>query len=46
MLQRDLNAVSTMGLIERKYGKVRARRELIEAFLPQKVAPIPLPDQP
>ena len=40
MLQRDLNATAKMGLIERKYGKVRARRDLIQAFLPRKVEPI------
>ena len=40
MLQRDLNATAKMGLIERKYGKVRARRDLIQAFLPRKVDPI------
>ena len=33
-LQRDLAAVEEMELIERKSGSVRARRELILAFLP------------
>ena len=33
-LQRDLAAVEEMGLVERKPEGVRARRELILAFLP------------
>lgn len=38
MLQRDLNAISSMNLIERKHhGKVRARKEIIQAFLPARV---------
>jgi hypothetical protein len=39
MLQRDLNSISRMGLIDRKYGRVRARTGLIQAFLPGRVAP-------
>jgi len=34
MLQRDLNALAGMGLIERKHGKVKARKTIIQAFLP------------
>lgn len=34
MLQRDLNAISQLGLIQRKHGKVRATKEIISAFLP------------
>ena len=34
MLQRDLNALAKMALIERRRGKVRARKSLIQAFLP------------
>ncbi len=37
MLQRDLNAVSKMGLIQRRYGEVRARMFIIQAFLPARV---------
>ena len=37
MLQRDLNAVKNMGLVEREYGKVRARTEMILAFLPERL---------
>jgi Fic family protein len=37
MLQRDLNAIAEMGLITRKYGKVKVRKELIQAFLPHRV---------
>lgn len=37
MLQRDLNALSKMKLIERKHGKVRARKSIILAFLPARV---------
>lgn len=33
-LQRDLNEIAKLGLIERKHGKVRAKREIILAFLP------------
>jgi Fic family protein len=33
-LSRDINAVSAMGLVERDGRKVRARKELILAFLP------------
>jgi len=39
MLGRDLNAISEMGLIERKWGKVRAKVSLIQAFLPGRVEP-------
>jgi len=38
MLQRDLNAISRMGLILRRHGKVRAHKELIQAFLPGRVS--------
>lgn len=34
MLQRDLNAIASLGLIYRKHGKVRAAKEIIIAFLP------------
>ena len=37
MLQRDLNAISQLGLIERKQGRVKARTEIIQAFLPGRV---------
>lgn len=37
MLQRDLNAVEKMKLVERKYGRVRALRRVIEAFRPARV---------
>lgn len=37
MLGRDLNAISRLGLIERRPGRVRARKELIQAFLPNRV---------
>ncbi len=37
MVQRDLNALSKMGLITRRYGKVRTNRHIIEAFLPARV---------
>ena len=33
-IQRDLNEIAKLHLIERKHGKVRARREIILAFLP------------
>jgi hypothetical protein len=36
LLARDLNAVPPE-LIERKHGKVRARREIIQAFLPRRL---------
>ena len=37
MLQRDLNAIARMGLIARKYGKVKVQKQLIQAFLPNRV---------
>jgi len=37
MLQRDLNALAKLGLVERTFGKVRARREIIQAFLPVRI---------
>ena len=37
MLQRDLNAIAQLGLIERKHGKARAKKEIIIAFLPSRV---------
>lgn len=37
MLQRDLNAVADMALVERRYGKVRARKNIIQAFLPARI---------
>lgn len=37
MLQRDLNAVADMNLVERRYGKVRAKKYIIQAFLPARV---------
>jgi Fic family protein len=37
MLQRDLNAIAKMGLIDRIHGKVRARKYIIQAFLPARV---------
>lgn len=33
-IQRDLNALAALGLIEREHRQVRAKRELIFAFLP------------
>lgn len=36
MLSRDLNALAGMGLIDRGYSIVRAKRHLIQAFLPGK----------
>jgi hypothetical protein len=33
-VERDLNAIEKTGLVERQHGKVRAKRELILAFLP------------
>ncbi len=41
-LQRDLNDILATGLIERTHGKVRAKREMILAFLPAR-APTPAP---
>lgn len=38
-LQRDLNDIFRTGLIERVHGKVRAKREIILAFLPARAAP-------
>lgn len=37
MVQRDLNAIAKLGLIERKHGRVRARKQIIRAFLPGRV---------
>ena len=37
MLQRDLNAIAKMGLISRKYGKIKAKKDIIQAFLPARV---------
>lgn len=37
MLQRDLNAIAGMGLLDRVHGKVRARKYIIQAFLPARV---------
>jgi len=37
MLQRDLNAIAALNLVERRHGKVRARTELVRAFLPHRV---------
>lgn len=37
MLQRDLNAIAKMGLIDREHGKVRTRKYIIQAFLPTRV---------
>lgn len=37
MVQRDLNAISKLGLIERKHGKILAKKHLIQAFLPARV---------
>ncbi|HMO49847.1 MAG TPA: Fic family protein [Kiritimatiellia bacterium] len=34
MVQRDLNAIAKLGLIERRHGKVKANKHLIQAFLP------------
>jgi hypothetical protein len=36
LLARDLNAIGPTGLIERVHGKARARREIIQAFLPKR----------
>ncbi len=36
-VERDLNAIEQTGLIERQHGKVRAKRELILAFLPARL---------
>lgn len=37
MLQRDLNAVARMDLVERRYGEVRAKKFVIQAFLPARI---------
>ncbi|MBV6499246.1 MAG: hypothetical protein CJBNEKGG_01698 [Prosthecobacter sp.] len=37
MVQRDLNAVAKMQLIQRRHGKVTANRGMIQAFLPRRV---------
>jgi hypothetical protein len=37
MVQRDLNVLARLGLVDRRHGKVRARKELIQAFLPGRV---------
>lgn len=37
MIQRDINAIAKIGLIDRKHGKVRARCYLMHAFLPDRV---------
>ena len=37
MLQRDLNALKDLDLIEREFGRVRSRRRKIASFLPAKV---------
>jgi len=37
MLQRDLNAIAKMGLLDRTRGRVRARKHIIQAFLPARV---------
>lgn len=37
MLQRDLNAICKMGLVDRKYGKVRVAKHIMRAFLPGRV---------
>ena len=36
LLARDLNAIAAKNLIQRIHGKVRARREIIQAFLPER----------
>ena len=36
LLARDLNFIAKEGFIERAHGKVRARREIIQAFLPKR----------
>jgi len=36
LLARDLNAIAATGLIARMHGKARARREIIQAFLPKR----------
>jgi Fic family protein len=40
-VQRDLNEIAKLGLIERRHGKVRAKREIILAFLPARSQEIP-----
>ena len=37
MIQRDLNAINKLGLIQRRHGKVRAAKEIIQAFFPGRV---------
>ncbi len=37
-MQRDLNEIAKTGLIDRQHGKVRARREIILAFLPARAS--------
>jgi len=37
MLQRDLNAISKMALVDRKYGKIRVAKHIMRAFLPGRV---------
>lgn len=34
MLQRDVNALAKLKLVQRQHGKVRARTEIMQAFLP------------
>lgn len=38
MVQRDLNALTKMGLVSRRHGRVMANRHMIQAFLPRRVA--------
>ncbi len=33
MLQQDLKAIASLGMIDRKHGKVRAAKEVVIAFL-------------
>lgn len=37
MIQRDINAIAKLDIIDRQHGKVRARSEIIQAFLPIRV---------
>lgn len=46
MVQRDLNELAKLQLIERQHGKVRARKHLIEAFLPDRLKPKPVKKSP
>jgi Fic family protein len=45
-VQRDINALTALNLVERLRGRVRARRELVFGFLPVRKWPAPLSTVP